>query len=212
MRKDLEDINQSLRNDVLEAQEEYADLFGMDPYEAGCFLWGCIYEQIEAVFMDPAFARQVINDLILNVMGDDRIAEDAQAMLRVGHMEAMKEELTVDEALADFGRKTKRIALSGDLLRLSAMMEMLQHHTRALGGIMKTVEQMLQDPSYLKTLEIFLPELGYNPEHMTEAMEYISREVHQRLVAHRRKIRKAAEIIRIAMEIQAEKERSYGLE
>lgn len=212
MRKDLNEIDQRLRNDVLEAQEEYAVLIGGDPYVIGIFLWECIYEQIEEAFGNPALAEHVMWDLILNVMGDDKISRDVQTEHRENHTDEMKKELTVDEALEGFGRMTKRIIISGQVRRIEMMREMLLHHEKALRGIQKSLDKMLRDPDYGMMFAEFLPECRYDPEYADEMIDRIATEARQRLSAHRKKIRKAAEIAQTAIDIEIERGRSYGFE
>jgi hypothetical protein len=212
VRKDLKDIDQSLRNDVLETQEEYADLFGMDPYDAGLFFWGCIYEQIIDVFGSPDFAEYVMHDLILSVLGDDRICEDLQSDFAKHRIDRMKEDLTVDEALEDFGRMTKRVVIAGRIDMIRAMKEMLFRHEKAVRGIQKVLDKMLKKPGYIELFEEFLPECRYDREYCEEIVSSIIKTVNKRLSEYRKIIRKAAGIVGTATDIEIERGRSYGFE
>lgn len=210
MRKELKDIDQCLRNDVLEAQEEYAELFGRDPYEMGMFFWECIFEQIEEALANPDFARRVMHDLILNVMGDDGIFEDVLMDIRTSHADAMKEDLTVDEALAGFGRMTKRIIVSGNIDRIKAIREMLLRQVMAIKGVQKVLHKMLLDPDYREMFPEFISECRYDPERCAEMIKSIVKKVDQRLKAYCRMLSKAAEIAKTAMDIEMERGISYG--
>jgi hypothetical protein len=212
VRKDLKDIDQSLRNDVLEVQEEYAALYGMDPYYAGIFFWGCIYEQIEAALGNPYFADCIMGDLILNVMGDDKIYEDMRTDLARHRAREMKEEFTVDEQLADFGRMARRIVVSGRIDRINAMRRMLLLHDKATKGIQKILEKMMSKPDYHGVLLDFIPEYRENPENRDEIVRIVIKVVNRSLGAYRKKLRKAAEIARTAMDIEIERGRNYGFE
>ena len=210
MRKDLNDIDQSLRNDVLEAQEKYADLFGRDPYEMGMFFWECIFEQIEEELVNSGFARRVLHDLILNVMGDDSIYEDVHMDYRTGHADAMKEDLTVDDVLAGFGRMTKRIIFSGDIGRIEAIRELLIHQESAVKRVQKVLHKMLLDTDYRMMFQEFIPECRCDPERLDEMIKNITKKVDQRLSAYRKMLKEAADIAKTAMDIEMERGRSYG--